>query len=129
MSAAAPPSGVRSVPSRKGLPPPRADRGRSARADVDACRRLRCRGDSGVECGCGRGMRGTGRGWGPAGRDRPVERWWALFAIVGRMLVAMARAIHEADPAASIALSEPWAWHPDLSLADQGRAFDILLGR
>jgi hypothetical protein len=45
------------------------------------------------------------------------------------MLVAMARAVREADPAAVIALSEPWAWHPHISLEDQGRPFSTLLGR
>jgi hypothetical protein len=41
----------------------------------------------------------------------------------------MARAARAADPATPVALSEPWAWHPHLSLADQGRPFATLLGR
>jgi hypothetical protein len=45
------------------------------------------------------------------------------------MLIGMARAVRESDPKAAIALSEPWAWHPQVSLHDQGRPFNILTGR
>ncbi|HEX2517875.1 MAG TPA: hypothetical protein VH257_24445, partial [Chloroflexota bacterium] len=55
--------------------------------------------------------------------------WWRLYAVVGRMLVAMARAIKDGDPRARVALSEPWAWHPHVSLEDQGRPFNTILGR
>ena len=44
-------------------------------------------------------------------------------------MVAMARAIRGADPDVPVALSEPWAWHPHVSLADQGRPFTTLLGK
>lgn len=84
-------------------------------------------------------MTDWGRWWPAPGRpagqahrsDRmpAPERWWRLYAVVGRMLVAIARAVREADPQASIALSEPWAWHPHVSLEDQGRPFNTLLGR
>src|SRR5438132_3489362 len=47
----------------------------------------------------------------------------------GRMLMAVARAIKEGDPDANVALSEPWAWHPRISLFDQSRPFATLLGR
>ena len=69
---------------------------------------------------------------GRARRARPdgaPSAWWHLYAVVGRMLVAMARAVKEGDPRAQIALSEPWAWHPHVSLEDQGRPFNTLLGR
>ena len=69
-----------------------------------------------------------GRRW-PAKRGQPAAGWWKLYASVGRMLVSMARAVREADPHVPIALSEPWAWHPDLPLEDQGRPFNTLLGR
>lgn len=67
--------------------------------------------------------------WWPASRGKPAGTWWEMYAVVGRMLVAIARAIRQADPDAHIALSEPWAWHPHVSLQDQGRAFNTLLGR
>jgi hypothetical protein len=67
--------------------------------------------------------------WWPARRDRPASSWWKLYAVTGRMMVAMAQAVREADPEAVIALSEPWAWHPDVPLEDQGRPFNTLLGR
>ena len=51
-----------------------------------------------------------------------------MYGVVGRMLVAMARAVREADPGARIGLNEPWAWHPDLPLEDQGRPFHTLAG-
>jgi hypothetical protein len=73
-------------------------------------------------------MTDWGRWW-PATPGAEAERWWRLYAVVGRMLIAMARAARAADPATPIALSEPWAWHPRVSLADQGRPFDTLLGR
>jgi hypothetical protein len=83
-----------------------------------------------VECGYWTAMMTDWRRWWPAaGQDAASHSWWTLYAVVGRMLVAMARAVREADPAATIALSEPWAWHPRVSLADQGRAFDTVLGR
>jgi hypothetical protein len=41
----------------------------------------------------------------------------------------MAQAVKEADSTAVIALSEPWAWHPHVSLLDQSRPFSTLLGR
>lgn len=73
-------------------------------------------------------MTDWGRWW-PA-RGKPGEyRWWDVYRVVGQMLVAMARAIREADPGARIALNEPWAWHPHVSLEDQGRPFQTLLGR
>jgi hypothetical protein len=72
----------------------------------------------------------TDRGrWWPARGQRKGRRWWELYAGVGRMQVAMARAIKGADPTSVIALSEPWAWHPHVSLEDQGRPFNTLLGR
>jgi hypothetical protein len=67
--------------------------------------------------------------WWPARPGQPRRTWWELYTVVGRMLIAIARAVKKADPAAPIALSEPWAWHPHLSLADQGRPFNSLLGR
>lgn len=73
-------------------------------------------------------MTDWGRWW-PAAREAPRRGWWDLYRVVGRMLVAVASALKEADPAAEIALSEPWAWHPDLALEDQGRPFNTLLGR
>jgi hypothetical protein len=73
-------------------------------------------------------MTDWGRWW-PA-RGKPGERgWWELYRVVGRMLVGMARAVRAADPEARIALNEPWAWHPHVSLEDQGRPFNTLLGR
>jgi hypothetical protein len=73
-------------------------------------------------------MTDWGRWW-PAGGKDQARRWWDLYAVVGRMLVAMARAIKDADANTQIALSEPWAWHPHVSLEDQGRPFNTLLGR
>jgi hypothetical protein len=73
-------------------------------------------------------MTDWGRWW-PA-RGKPGERrWWDLYRVVGRMLVQMARAVREADPEIPIALNEPWAWHPHVSLTDQSRPFRTLLGR
>ncbi|HZO88292.1 MAG TPA: hypothetical protein VFB38_08125 [Chthonomonadaceae bacterium] len=72
-------------------------------------------------------MTDWGRWW-PATREKGGAGWWKLYAVVGRMLVGMARAVKEADPAAQIALSEPWAWHPHVSLRDQARPFFTLLG-
>jgi hypothetical protein len=73
-------------------------------------------------------MTDWGRWW-PARPGKKAGTWWQLYAIVGRMNVAMARAANAADPQTPIALSEPWAWHPHLSLEDQGRPFATLLGR
>jgi hypothetical protein len=67
--------------------------------------------------------------WWPAERGGTKRRWWDLYAVVGRMLTAIGRAVREADPDARIALNEPWAWHPDVPLEDQGRPFATLLGR
>jgi hypothetical protein len=72
-------------------------------------------------------MTDWGRWW-PARMDRPPDRWWRVYAVVGRMLVAMARAVREADPDVPIALNEPWAWHPRVTLRDQARPFFTLLG-
>jgi hypothetical protein len=44
------------------------------------------------------------------------------------MLVAMARAVRDTDAQALISLSEPWAWHPHVTLQDQARPFYTLLG-
>ena len=73
-------------------------------------------------------MTDWGRWW-PAVRGGPQRGWWELYAVVGRMLVGMARAIKQADPDAVVSLNEPWAWHPHVSLVDQGRPFFTLLGR
>jgi hypothetical protein len=67
--------------------------------------------------------------WWPAARGGRRRGWWELYAVVGRLLVEMARAIKSADPSAVVALNEPWAWHPHVSLEDQGRPFFTLLGR
>jgi hypothetical protein len=73
-------------------------------------------------------MTDWGRWW-PANKGEKAPTWWQTYTIVGRMLVAMARAVREADPNAKIALNEPWAWHPHVSLPDQARPFYTLLGR
>jgi hypothetical protein len=73
-------------------------------------------------------MTDWGRWW-PARGKEGAPTWWEMYAVVGRMLVAMARAVREADPAVEIALSEPWAWHPHVSLEEQSRPFTTLLGR
>jgi hypothetical protein len=80
-----------------------------------------------VEAGYWTAMMSDWGRWWPAVRDRK-EKWWRLYAVIGRMLVAMARAVREADPHVPIALNEPWAWHPHVSLEDQGRPFRTLLG-
>ena len=67
--------------------------------------------------------------WWPARPGRPVSSWWQVYSVVGKMLVRMARAVREADPAAAIGLNEPWAWHPHVSLYDQARPFFTLAGR
>jgi hypothetical protein len=82
-----------------------------------------------VESGYWTAMMTDWRRWWPAGGQKPARSWWQVYAVVGRMLVAMARAVRDADPDVAIALSEPWAWHPHVSLADQGRPFSTLLGR
>lgn len=71
-------------------------------------------------------MTDWGRWW-PAGGQK--RNWWKLYRVVGRMLVTIAREVKRADPEAVIGLSEPWAWHPHVSLEDQGRPFNTLLGR
>jgi hypothetical protein len=73
-------------------------------------------------------MTDWGRWW-PATQNGPNRRWWDMYAVVGRLLVAIARGLRRGDPDASIALSEPWAWHPHVSLFDQSRPFQTLLGR
>ena len=73
-------------------------------------------------------MADWGRWWPAPGKPR-AQSWWKLYAVVGRMLIAMARAVKKVDPSADIALSEPWAWHPEMSLENQGRPFNTLLGR
>jgi hypothetical protein len=73
-------------------------------------------------------MTDWGRWW-PASRTGPKRGWWEMYAVVGKLLVSIARAIRNADPSADIALSEPWAWHPQVSLHDQSRPFQTLLGR
>lgn len=82
-----------------------------------------------VESGYWTAMMSDWGRWWPAQRGLPAERWWKIYEVVGKILVAMARAIREADPAAAIALNEPWAWHPHVSLHDQARPFFTLLGR
>jgi hypothetical protein len=52
-----------------------------------------------------------------------------MYSVVGRMLTAIARAVRAADPEARVALNEPWAWHPHVSLPDQSRPFRTLMGR
>jgi hypothetical protein len=66
--------------------------------------------------------------WWPSPPRERAHPWWKVYAVVGRMMVAMARAVREADPQTPIALSEPWAWHPHVSLRDQARPFWTLLG-
>ena len=73
-------------------------------------------------------MTDWGRWWPATGKER-AHAWWKLYSVVGRMLIGIARAVKAADPGAVIALSEPWAWHPHVSLADQSRPFSTLLGR
>jgi len=82
-----------------------------------------------VESGYWTAMMTDWHRWWPADRETERRGWWALYAVVGRMLTAIARAALEADPDTPIALSEPWAWHPHVPLEDQGRPFDTLLGR
>ena len=67
--------------------------------------------------------------WWPASSREKARRWWELYSVVGPMLTGIARAVKSADPTAVIALSEPWAWHPHVSLFDQSRPFSTLLGR
>ncbi len=73
-------------------------------------------------------MTDWGRWW-PAAKGGQARRWWELYSVVGQMMIRTARAAREADPDAVIALSEPWAWHPHVSLEDQGRPFNTLIGR
>jgi hypothetical protein len=72
-------------------------------------------------------MTDWGRWWPARGKEQ-ARRWWDLYSVVGRMLVRMARAVRDADPDAKIALNEPWAWHPHVSLPDQARPFFTLMG-
>jgi hypothetical protein len=81
-----------------------------------------------VESGYWTAMMSDWGRWWPA-RQGQKRSWWKMYSVVGRMLVAMSRAIREADPQAKIALNEPWAWHPHVSLLDQSRPFSTLLGR
>jgi hypothetical protein len=69
-----------------------------------------------------------GRWWPSIPGDRGV-RWWSLYGLIGRMQIAMARAIREVDPGAPLAMSEPWNWDTALPLADQARPFNTLLGQ
>jgi hypothetical protein len=73
-------------------------------------------------------MTDWGRWWPASGKKR-APPWWRMYSVVGRMMVEMAKAVRAVDPAARIALNEPWAWHPHVSLQDQGRPFATLLGR
>lgn len=82
-----------------------------------------------VEAGYWTAMMTDWQRWWPAVQSGRRIDWWEMYAVVGRMLVAMARAVKEADPGATIALNEPWAWHPHVPLEDQGRPFNTLLGR
>jgi hypothetical protein len=72
-------------------------------------------------------MTDWGRWW-PAAGKKNASTWWRMYSVVGQMLVRMGRAIREADPEVKISLNEPWAWHPHVSLEDQGRPFNTLLG-
>jgi hypothetical protein len=70
--------------------------------------------------------------WGRWWPSLPQERtpsWWPLFALIGRMQIAMARAIREVDPGTPLVMSEPWNWDPRLSLTDQARPFNTVLGQ
>lgn len=82
-----------------------------------------------VESGYWTAMMTDWNRWWPATRGGHARRWWELYAVVGRLLTGMSRSIREADPDVPIALNEPWAWHPQVSLKDQGRPFYTLLGR
>ena len=82
-----------------------------------------------VEAGYWTAMMTDWNRWWPARKGGAAGKWWRMYSVVGRMLVAMARAVREADPQAEILLSEPWAWHPHVSLSDQSRPFATVLGR
>jgi hypothetical protein len=83
-----------------------------------------------VECGYWTAMMTDWARWWPAqGPTRSGRAWWQMYSVVGRMAIGISRSLKSADPSARIALSEPWAWHPHVSLSDQGRPFDTLLGR
>ncbi|HEU4754738.1 MAG TPA: hypothetical protein VFU47_16640 [Armatimonadota bacterium] len=82
-----------------------------------------------VESGYWTAMMTDWHRWWPAHPTGEQLPWWKMYGVVGRMLVRMARAVKEADPQARIALNEPWAWHPEVSLLDQSRPFGTLLGR
>lgn len=82
-----------------------------------------------VEAGYWTAMMSAWGRWWPARDKASAPGWWQLYTVVGRMIVAMARAVRAADPDIPLGLSEPWAWHPHTSLEDQGRPFGTLLGR
>lgn len=67
--------------------------------------------------------------WWPGSEATRGASWWSLYTVVGRMTIEMARAIRSASPGSRIAMSEPWLWHPTLTLDDFARPFDLLLGR
>jgi hypothetical protein len=67
--------------------------------------------------------------WWPSTPQEPAAGWWPLYALIGRMQIAMACAIREVDPDTPIAMSEPWNWDAELPLADQARPFNTLLGQ
>ena len=81
-----------------------------------------------VESGYWTAMMTDWNRWWPAVKDKPAKAWWKVYAVVGRMLAAMARAVRDTDAQALIALSEPWAWHPHVTIHDQARPFYTLLG-
>jgi len=66
--------------------------------------------------------------WWPAGETTAPLDWWRVYRVVGPMMIAMARAIRQADPDAEIALSEPWSWDATVGLDDLARPFQTLLG-
>jgi hypothetical protein len=82
-----------------------------------------------VECGYWVAMMTGWARWWPARPGAPKRTWWEMYAVVGRMMAAIARGVREGDPNAKIALSEPWAWHPHVPLEDQARPMNTLLGR
>ena len=54
--------------------------------------------------------------WWPASKSGRKLRWWEMYAVVGRLLVAVARAIRESAPVVVFVFFVPWAWHPHVSL-------------
>jgi hypothetical protein len=81
-----------------------------------------------VECGYWSAMISDWGRWWPSTRKRKAGSWYEVYSVLGRMMVAIAIALKENDPATPIELSEPWAWHPNLSFDDQARAFHTLMG-